>query len=305
MLEQEISFPVAPRKRQYTPEQRAAMVRARKKRKAERMRNQCIFLGLCAVVLVLLVVGVGKLVVLAASAIKAVELPALPDLPDVTIGSVIPTAQAETITYGAVSYDVSEYVYDAADERLILVNTNLPLDENYSVALAVADDATGAQLETEAAESYRAMASAAYADGITLVLSAGYADAAAQQEMFDTWQQYYMGVGYDAEEAYTLAASIVGESCANEHATGYGADILSSDYTAEDLGFADTAAFAWLERYAAEYGFILRYPEEKQMITGRAYQPWHWRYVGVENAKAIVESGYSLEEFVELQGTIS
>ena len=91
------------------------------------------------------------------------------------------------------------------------------------------------------------------------------------------------------------------EADANEHGTGYAADILSTDYTAQDTGFADTRAYQWLTAYAAEYGFILRYPEDRQAITGVVFEPWHWRYVGVENALAIRASGLSLEEFLAEQ----
>ena len=56
-----------------------------------------------------------------------------------------------------------------------------------------------------------------------------------------------------------------------------------------------------LPPYAAEYGFILRYPEDRQAATGVVFEPWHWRYVGAENALAIRASGLSLEEFLALQ----
>ena len=82
---------------------------------------------------------------------------------------------------------------------------------------------------------------------------------------------------------------------------GYAADILSTDYTAQDTGFADTRAYQWLTAYAAEYGFILRYPKDRQAITGVVFEPWHWRYVGVEIALAIRASGLSLEEFLAEQ----
>ncbi len=297
MLEQELTIAPAPRprQRQYTVEQRAAILKARKKRKAIRRRNQIIFLAICAVLLVLLLFGIVKLSIFAFGKLKAVEWPSLPAI----------SAQAEEVTvYDAVTYDLSGYVYDADDPRLILVNANILLDENYTVETAVADDATGVSLETEAAISYRAMASAASADGITLVLDAGYHDAETQQTRFDVWQMYYLDAGYDEDEAYALAQEIVSEPYASEHLTGYGADILSEDYGTSDLGYADTAAFAWLSRYAAEYGFILRYAEDKEMITGRTYEPWHWRYVGVDNAKAIVQSGLSLEEFIEAGGAV-
>ena len=90
-------------------------------------------------------------------------------------------------------------------------------------------------------------------------------------------------------------------SNANEHGTGYAADILSADNPQQDTGFAETRAYEWLTAYAAEYGFILRYPQDRQAATGIVFEPWHWRYVGVENALAIRASGLSLEEFIALQ----
>ena len=153
--------------------------------------------------------------------------------------------------FAASAYDSTDYFFDADDARLVLVNANLPFDEEPSPTLDAADEA-GTQLEAEAAQQYRSMAEAAQAD-------------------------------------------------ANEHGTGYAADILSTDYTAQDTGFADTRAYQWLTAYAAEYGFILRYPEDRQAITGVVFEPWHWRYVGVENALAIRASGLSLEEFLAEQ----
>ena len=62
-------------------------------------------------------------------------------------------------------------------------------------------------------------------------------------------------------------------------------------------------AYEWLEAYAAEYGFILRWPQERQAATGMVFEPWHWRYVGRDNALAIRASGLSLEEYLALEQT--
>ncbi len=320
MQEIEFNIPQPPQKRRYTPAQRAAALRARKKRRAARRRKQIAVLAVAALVLGLLIFGLVKGCTAVVGAIQSIEWQSASvesnsqtgadvdvTLPDAQTAGDDADAQLSTqsdisdsvSSYGNASYDVSDYVYDAGDARLLLVNGNLPLGDGYFVKTAVADDATGITLETEAAESYRAMATAAAADGISLVLTAGYHDADAQQAIFDACQQTYIDQGYSEDEAYALAESIVALPSASEHLTGYGADILSADYLTSDIGYADTEAFAWLERYAADYGFILRYPEDKQMITGRAYEPWHWRYVGADNAKAIVESGLTLEEFIE------
>ena len=159
----------------------------------------------------------------------------------------------------------------------------------------------GTQLEAEAAQQYRSMAEAAQADGITLMLVTGYQDADTRTAAYEAQKQTYLARHKSEEEASARAAAILPEADANEHGTGYAADILSTDYTAQDTGFADTRAYQWLTAYAAEYGFILRYPEDRQAITGVVFEPWHWRYVGVENALAIRASGLSLEEFLAEQ----
>ena len=200
------------------------------------------------------------------------------------------------------NYDGTEYQLNLADARLVLVNGNLPLDAEPAPALAVADDATGQQLEAEAAEQYRAMAAAAAADGITLELVTGYQDVSAREAAFDAGKQVYLEKGLSEEEAASYAACVCPPANnASEQATGYAADILGPDCTEKTTRFADTRAYQWLTAYAAEYGFILRYPEDRQAITGVVFEPWHWRYVGVENALAIRASGLSLEEFLAEQ----
>lgn len=198
------------------------------------------------------------------------------------------------------NYDGTEYQLNLADARLVLVNGNLPLDAEPAPALAVADDATGQQLEAEAAQQYRTMAEAARNSGIALTLETGYQDAAARQAAFDAAKQAYLEKGLSEEEASAKAALTVPMPEASEYATGYAADILAADSATKDETFAQSRAYEWLTAYAAEYGFILRCPEDRQAATGMAFAPWHWRYVGVENALAIRAGGLSLEEFLAL-----
>ena len=192
---------------------------------------------------------------------------------------------------------------DLSDKRLVLVNANLPLTEEPTPKLAVADDATGVSLEAEAAAAYREMAEAARQDEIELVLTAGYQDAAARQGAYEAAVQSYRESGCSEEEAAARAATVQPAPEASEYATGYGADILAADSMEKDTGFADTRAYEWLEAYAAEHGFILRWPQERQAATGMVFEPWHWRYVGRDNALAIRASGLSLEEYLALEQT--
>ena len=182
---------------------------------------------------------------------------------------------------------------DLSDKRLVLVNANLPLTEEPMPELAVADEATGVTLKAEAAKQ----------DEIELVLTAGYQDAAARQSAYEAAAQSYRESGCSEEEAAARAATVQPAPEASEYATGYGADILAADSMEKDTGFADTRAYEWLEAYAAEYGFILRWPQERQAATGMVFEPWHWRYVGRDNALAIRASGLSLEEYLALEQT--
>ncbi len=203
--------------------------------------------------------------------------------------------------YGTAEYDVSAYVFDAADPNLRLVNNNTPLPDGY--APEAADAANGKQLAAAAAAAYQQMEAAAEKDHVSLILCSGYRDYAYQQGLFEKRMKKYEKQGYNEQDAAALAQTVVAKPGCSEHQTGLAADIVTDGYQGLDSGFAKTDAYAWLKRYAADYGFILRYPENRQAATGIIYEPWHWRYVGVENAQAITQSGLSLEEFVALHTT--
>ena len=84
----------------------------------------------------------------------------------------------------------------------------------------------------------------------------------------------------------------------SEHNCGLAADLNSPEHTGLDEGFENTAAFRWLCEHAAEYGFILRYPQGAEDATEITYEPWHWRYVGPENAAKINASGLCFEDYI-------
>lgn len=189
-------------------------------------------------------------------------------------------------------------VSQQSDWRLILVNANVSLPQDYVPETETADDATGKALQTEAAEAYRQMAQAALQDGVSLMLCSGYRSVDYQQGLFDKKVQQYLSDGLSQEEAEAKAATVVAVPGHSEHNTGLAADIVTPDHQMLDTAFEETPAFAWLSEHAAEHGFILRYPKDKSAITGIIYEPWHYRYVGVENAAAILQSGGCLEEYL-------
>ena len=97
------------------------------------------------------------------------------------------------------------------------------------------------------------------------------------QAAYEARVQTYRDKRKSEEEAARLAATIQPAANANEHGTGYAADILSADDPQQNTSFAETRAYEWLTAYAAEYGFILRYPQDRQAATGIVFEPWHWR----------------------------
>lgn len=200
--------------------------------------------------------------------------------------------------YQPVAYDLSEYIFNGDDPYLVLVNNNLPLDAETQPTLAEA--APGIQLEAEAAAAWQAMAAAAQADGVELILVSGYQDAETRQAAYDARVESYLEEGLSEEEAAQRAKTVTPAPEGNESGTGLSLELLSDGYDSLDTGFDNTEAYRWLTAYAAEYGFILRWPADRQLATGMVYQPWRWRYVGAENARAIRASGLSLEEFLAL-----
>ena len=87
----------------------------------------------------------------------------------------------------------------------------------------------------------------------------------------------------------------------SEHQLGLAVDLVDASYQVLDEAQASTPAQQWLMAHCWEYGFILRYPAEKQDITGIIYEPWHYRYVGRDHAQAIRQSGQCLEEFLQAE----
>ena len=148
-------------------------------------------------------------------------------------------------------------------------------EQRHSFRLANVD----IQLTRETYEAMERMFAAAEADNVNgFIITSGYRDYNRQQEIYNTSEPG--------------KAQLPG---ASEHQTG-----LAFDVTAENTGgFESTAQYAWLCQHAYEYGFIQRYPANKADETGISYEPWHYRYVGVEIATRIHETGQTLEAFVK------
>ncbi|MDL2220420.1 M15 family metallopeptidase [Eubacteriales bacterium OttesenSCG-928-N14] len=186
-----------------------------------------------------------------------------------------------------------------ADEAwmLILANADNPLPDGFAPQTAKAQG--NYLMDARAVQPMQQMIAAAKADGVTLNLTSAYRTKEYQQGLFDNKVQRLMNVGKTREQAEAEAATVVALPGTSEHQTGLAVDIITPSYTTLDEGFANTDAFAWLQAHAAEYGFVLRYAKEKQDITGIIYEPWHYRYVGIEHAARMNENNWCLEEYLQ------
>ena len=200
-------------------------------------------------------------------------------------------------TYTETAPKVSDSKLSKDDWQLVLVNKQHPVPEDYEVTLGRIKGSM--KCDARIIDDLTAMMQAAKADGISLVVCSPYRDYNRQTVLFDRKIDYYMEEGHSYMEAYKLASMTVTVPGASEHQIGLALDIVSTTYSWLEIDFGETVAGKWLREHCDEYGFILRYPEGKEYITGIQYEPWHFRYVGKEAAAQIMERDITLEEFIE------
>lgn len=201
--------------------------------------------------------------------------------------------QTESPVFNPVIIGDSSIVHiDEETWFLTLVNTERKIPEDYKPDL-VAVCGSSQKLDRKIALEYEKMFAAAYNDGVVLKPYSGYRSYEVQSRNYDKKTDYYVKQGLSIEEAKAQAATVILPPGSSEHNLGYAMDIVC----AEDW-FEDTNEFRWLQENAADYGFILRYPKDKQHITNIIYEPWHWRYVGVEAAKEMKQNNLTLEEYL-------
>lgn len=198
--------------------------------------------------------------------------------------------------------DYEDYEFSADDWRLILVNKQNSIPDGYEeqVPLGNINTMKGVMhCDERIIDDLLAMVQAAKEDGVTLQICSPYRDLAYQEKLFERKIEYFMGMGLSYMEAYRRGSQVVTVPNASEHQLGLALDIVSNTYTKLKEEFEDTEAGKWLAANSYRYGFILRYPRGKEDVTGITYEPWHFRYVGVEAATLITEQGITLEEFWE------
>lgn len=237
-----------------------------------------------------------------ASAASAISMPAQ-SIADSTVSSAENTAAPAN----ALGLTADEARAMLADPLMVLVNHTSKMPDDYTFDTKECGSATAVNktLQTVACDAFLSMQKAAAADGVTVWMQSGYRSVKYQTSLYERKTKYYLDKGYDNATAKEKAAAVVNPPGYSEHNCGLAADLNSPEHTGLDEGFEKTAAFRWLCEHAGDYGFILRYPKDAEDKTEIIYEPWHWRYVGAENAAKINASGLCFEEYIETLQSIA
>lgn len=172
----------------------------------------------------------------------------------------------------------------------ILVNKNNKLDKNYVPTDLELIDINYAYenkyLRKEAKKMFEKLSKDAKKEGYRIVATSTYRDYDYQNNLYN----YYI-----KEKGKKYADMCSARAGHSEHQTGLAVDVAGSNDSYDD--FEDSIEFNWMKENAHKYGFILRYPKGKEKITGFKYEPWHYRYIGIDIATEIYEKDITLEEY--------
>ena len=179
--------------------------------------------------------------------------------------------------------------------NLRLVNKDNPLPRDFSVETA---EAAEGQLDSRAASALSQMVSDMEAQGLSPVVCSSFRTWEEQEALHQNKVNRLLSQGYSLASAEEEASRWVVPAGTSEHQLGLAADIVAADCQVLEEEQENTPEQQWLMAHCQEYGFILRYPRDKQGLTGVGYEPWHYRYVGVEAAQEIMSQGLCLEEYL-------
>lgn len=194
-----------------------------------------------------------------------------------------------TVTYDGEHIVVS---YNGEWEHM-LVNRWNSIPEGYEIDTVTLDN--GKQVDSRIYEDLRNMFDDARAKDVYPYVTEAFRSTEDQQGMMKLYIERYIEEGYDEETAKEMAEAYVALPGTSEHQLGLALDINADTNISGD----NEAVYGWLAENAYRYGFILRYPEGKEDITGISYEPWHYRYVGKEFAEEIHRDGLCLEEYLQ------
>ncbi|MDI6495240.1 M15 family metallopeptidase [Leuconostoc lactis] len=184
--------------------------------------------------------------------------------------------------------------------NLIIVNQQHPIQKELKFERFLIGKET---INTSIINSLSRLFSEAEKNGFRFTLVSGYRSIAYQKNLFDQSVQRHRDAGYSLEQAQNMTLSYSQMPGSSEHHTGLAVDIIDTAFLNDRQDLYDAVdqliSQQWLINHAVDYGFILRYPKAKVNWTGINYEPWHFRFVGQENAIYMTKNGLSLEEYIE------
>ena len=181
------------------------------------------------------------------------------------------------------------------DELLTLVNFENTIPKDWKVDLVQLNN--GQSVDRRIYDDLIAMLQAAKSEGLNPLICSSYRTNEKQEQLYQNKVSEYLSQGYSKVEASDKAAFWVARPGTSEHQLGLAVDIVSTKNQRLDRSQENTVEQQWLIQNSWKYGFVLRYPTNKNSITG--YGPWHYRYVGKEHAKKINAVGVCLEKYVK------
>lgn len=189
--------------------------------------------------------------------------------------------------------DITPVEKNIDDWKLIIANRDNTLPDDFNVELSNIDKIR--KFDSRAISFLDNMINDMQKDGITNIwVQSAFRSIEEQEKVYNDKVNEYLRSGLPKEEAERLTSEYINKPGQSDHNLG-----LAVDFNNVKENFENTKAFTWLNLNAANYGFILRYPKDKENITNISYEPWHWRFVGQDHAKKMKELNMCLEEYVE------
>lgn len=205
------------------------------------------------------------------------------------------TTEAEATTKAPVKWDNYKpvEVLKTEDFATVLISKKYPLGKGYSPTLSPVIEGSSVTADTRVSKAYQLMYNDALKEGLVLTPYSAYCSYSRQQTNYENKVQAFILQGLTEDEARESAEKRIEPAGCSENGAGLSVDVITAS-----AGFASTDEYKWLVANAHKYGFVLRYPEDKTDITGMIYQPWHWRYVGVDAANEMKSNNLCLEEYL-------
>ena len=208
-----------------------------------------------------------------------------------------------SLTSGMSAKEAYDYLSSFLNSKYsILINRANKVNPDYEPSDLVTAVGGEYEMERTAAAALENMLSDARSAGYSdIVLYSGYRTYSSQKRKYENRTQRYLDQGYSQTDAEAKAGEYIAPPGASEHHTGLAADICSSRHVAKygylDDSFDQTAEWQWLHDNSARYGFIMRYMKGRESTTGYNYEPWHYRYLGVDHAGACTALNMTYEEY--------